>query len=76
VLFLRLDKTRFIKLEKARSHKYYTKKPDGKGGWIYYYKLIINKIQEQNKEFYKSEKFKYDVLHKKEYNMEFKKNRR
>ena len=53
------------------------------GDFIKYYKTIqvlypegINKIQEQNKEFYKSEKFKYDVLHKKEYNMEFKKNRR
>lgn len=37
MFFLRLNKTRFIRLEKARSHKYVSRKPDGKGGWIYTY---------------------------------------
>lgn len=37
--FIKLSKTEFIELEKARSHKYVSRKPDGKGGWIYtYYK--------------------------------------
>ena len=39
-LMIKLTDGLYIDLGKARSHKYYTKKPDGKGGWIYYYKLM------------------------------------
>jgi len=37
MIYLKLSDTLFIKLKKARSHKYISRKPDGKGGWIYAY---------------------------------------
>jgi hypothetical protein len=36
MLFFRID-NKFLKLKKSRSHKYITRKPDGKGGWFYTY---------------------------------------
>lgn len=51
-LYIKLSKTKFIKLEKSRSHKYIRKMPDGKGGWIYFYeKTIQNKFKEDRREF-------------------------
>lgn len=35
--FLKINKLLFVRLGKARSHKYISRKPDGKGGWIYAY---------------------------------------
>lgn len=49
--YIKLSNNLYIPLEKARSHKYYTKKPDGKGGWIYTYKIISynnNSFTEEN----------------------------
>lgn len=37
--FIKLGEGLYFELSKARSHKYYTKKPDGKGGWVYTYKI-------------------------------------
>lgn len=36
-LYIRLKDNLYIDLIKARSHKYISRKPDGKGGWIYTY---------------------------------------
>ena len=35
--FLKINKLLFVRLGKARSHKYVSRKPDGKGRWIYTY---------------------------------------
>jgi hypothetical protein len=38
-LFIKLGEGIYQEMDKARSHKYINRKPDGKGGWIYtYYK--------------------------------------
>lgn len=51
-LYIKLSKTKFIKLEKTRGHKYIRKIPDGKGGWIYFYeKTIQDKFKEDRREF-------------------------
>lgn len=44
--FLKINKPLFVRLGKARSHKYIMRKPDGKGGWIY----IYNKKDKENYE--------------------------
>lgn len=41
-LIIKLADGLYIDLSKARSHKYISRKPDGKGGWIYtYYKKPV-----------------------------------
>lgn len=52
MFLFRINKYLYIKFEKARSHKYLEKKPDGHGGWIYiYHKTIADKFKEDIKEF-------------------------
>lgn len=63
MLFLRLDKTRFIRLEKARSHKYVSRKPDGKGGWIYIYnKPLVSMANNNDKSLKIYNNFENDIF--------------
>ena len=50
MLFLKIG-NKYLSLLKARGHKYYSKKPDGKGGYIYTYKSIdINSSYKKDQE--------------------------